>query len=87
MIQRSGGEMDRIPLTAGRRTFGDDPASYAAARPDYPDGLYARLVPWRAALPRLRIAGVLNAMHLGVDLGTSGVKAVLLDAAGTVIGQ
>ena len=26
-------------------------------------------------------------MHLGVDLGTSGVKAVLLDAAGTVIGQ
>jgi SAM-dependent methyltransferase len=44
MIQRSAGEMCRIPLTAGRRTFGDDPASYAAARPDYPDALYARLV-------------------------------------------
>ena len=26
-------------------------------------------------------------MQLGIDLGTSGVKAVLLDAAGTVIGQ
>ena len=37
-------EMDRIPLTAGRRTFGEDPATYAAARPDYPDALYARLV-------------------------------------------
>lgn len=36
--------MSRIPITAGRRAFGDDPAAYAAARPDYPDVLYDRLV-------------------------------------------
>lgn len=36
--------MSRIPITAGRRAFGDDPHAYAAARPDYPDALYGRLV-------------------------------------------
>jgi SAM-dependent methyltransferase len=36
--------MAQIPITTGRRAFGDDPAAYGAARPDYPDGLYQRLV-------------------------------------------
>lgn len=36
--------MSRIPLSEGRRIFGDDPCAYASARPEYPDGLYRRLV-------------------------------------------
>jgi SAM-dependent methyltransferase len=36
--------MAQIPITAGRRFFGDDPDAYAAARPDYPEALYQRLV-------------------------------------------
>jgi len=36
--------MNRIPLVEGRRAFGHDPAAYDAARPDYPEPLYARLV-------------------------------------------
>jgi trans-aconitate methyltransferase len=36
--------MTQIPITAGRQAFGDDPQAYAAARPDYPDALYSRLV-------------------------------------------
>jgi SAM-dependent methyltransferase len=32
-----------LPLTAGRRAFGDDPALYERARPDYPPELYVRL--------------------------------------------
>jgi hypothetical protein len=32
-----------LPLSAGRTAFGDDPAAYHAARPDYPDALYERL--------------------------------------------
>jgi len=36
--------MTQIPISAGRQAFGDDPRAYAAARPDYPDTLYDRLV-------------------------------------------
>lgn len=36
--------MSRISISEGRRLFGYDPASYVAARPDYPQGLYDRLV-------------------------------------------
>jgi SAM-dependent methyltransferase len=36
--------MNQIPITAGRRAFGDDPAAYDAARPDYAEALYGRLV-------------------------------------------
>ena len=36
--------MEKIPLQDGRRLFGNDPAAYTQARPDYPDALYARLI-------------------------------------------
>jgi SAM-dependent methyltransferase len=36
--------MAKIPLHDGRRLFGNDSRVYAAARPDYPDALYQRLV-------------------------------------------
>jgi SAM-dependent methyltransferase len=36
--------MDKIPLNDGRRLFGNDPKTYSAARPEYPDALYQRLV-------------------------------------------
>jgi SAM-dependent methyltransferase len=36
--------MQKIPLNEGRRLFGNDPKAYAAARPEYPDALYQRLV-------------------------------------------
>ena len=36
--------MSSIPLIEGRRSFGDDPTAYAAARPEYPDALYRYLV-------------------------------------------
>jgi xylulokinase len=53
--------------------------------------LLPRSTPWRRRVNGLGcgewIAGILNTMQLGIDIGTSGVKAVLLDAAGTVVGQ
>lgn len=36
--------MDTIPLNDGRHLFGNDPKTYAEARPDYPDALYERLI-------------------------------------------
>ena len=33
-----------IPLSDGRHLFGNDPTTYAQARPDYPEALYDRLV-------------------------------------------
>jgi hypothetical protein len=36
--------MSRIPRAEGCLGFGDNPVGYAAARPDYPDALYARLI-------------------------------------------
>jgi SAM-dependent methyltransferase len=36
--------MDTIPLNDGRHLFGNDPKTYAKARPDYPDALYERLI-------------------------------------------
>ncbi len=35
--------MSQLPLSTGRYAFGDDPEAYAAARPEYPAALYARL--------------------------------------------
>jgi SAM-dependent methyltransferase len=40
----AGKNMPTIPRDDGRRVFGEDPEGYAAARPDYPDALYAGLV-------------------------------------------
>jgi SAM-dependent methyltransferase len=36
--------METIPLNEGRRLFGNNPATYHDARPDYPDELYQRLI-------------------------------------------
>jgi SAM-dependent methyltransferase len=36
--------MQKIPLSDGRRLFGNDPKAYAEARPEYPDALYERLM-------------------------------------------
>jgi len=36
--------MERIPLSDGKRLFGNDPKVYAWARPEYPDVLYDRLI-------------------------------------------
>ena len=36
--------MERITLNDGRHLFGHDPKAYAEARPEYPDGLYERLI-------------------------------------------
>jgi phospholipid N-methyltransferase len=36
--------MSHIPLTEGRRSFGDDPIAYATARPEYPEACYRHLV-------------------------------------------
>jgi SAM-dependent methyltransferase len=35
--------MPKIPLFEGRRLFGNDPLTYASARPDYPEKLYQKL--------------------------------------------
>jgi hypothetical protein len=35
--------MPKIPLSEGRRLFGNDPLAYANARPDYPEKVYQRL--------------------------------------------
>jgi SAM-dependent methyltransferase len=35
--------MAKIPLSDGRKLFGNDPSAYANARPDYPEKLYERL--------------------------------------------
>ncbi len=36
--------MNTIPLAEGRNLFGNDPATYAAARPDYPEEMFQLLV-------------------------------------------
>jgi SAM-dependent methyltransferase len=45
---------ERLSLSAGREAFGDDPAAYHAARPDYPDALYAELARRAGAGPGTR---------------------------------
>jgi SAM-dependent methyltransferase len=36
--------MEKIPLSDGRHLFGNDPKTYADARPEYPDALFERLI-------------------------------------------
>lgn len=64
--------MNRIPLTAGRRAFGEDPATYAAVRPDYPDELYARLV----ERCRLRPGAAVFEVGAGTGLATKHLLAL-----------
>jgi len=75
MIQHSAGEKDQIPLTAGRRTFGEDPATYAAVRPDYPDALYTRLVERCGLRPRARV------FEVGAGTGLATRRLLALGAA------
>jgi SAM-dependent methyltransferase len=76
--------MYRIPLTAGRRAFGEDPASYAAARPDYPDALYTRVVErcgLRPGTPTFEVgAGTGLATGRLLALGAAPLRAIEPDA-------
>ncbi len=72
--------MSRIPLTEGRSTFGDDPAGYAAVRPEYPDALYTRLTE-RCALGRGSVVfevgpGTGLATRRVLDLGVAALRAI-----------
>lgn len=71
----SASEKDRIPLTAGRRTFGGDPATYVAVRPDYPDALYARLVERCGLRPGARV------FEVGAGTGLATRRLLALGAA------
>ena len=74
-MHRSAGEMDRIPLTAGRLFFGEDPATYAAVRPDYPDALYTRLVERCGLRPGTRV------FEVGAGTGLATRRLLALGAA------
>jgi SAM-dependent methyltransferase len=67
--------MDRIPLTTGRRAFGEDPATYAAVRPDYPDALYMRLV------ERCRLRPGTSVFEIGAGTGLATKRLLALGAA------
>ena len=67
--------MVTIPLTAGRHIFGDDPQAYAAARPDYPDGLYQRLV------DRCGLQAGATAFEIGPGVGIATRRLLALGAS------
>jgi SAM-dependent methyltransferase len=73
-------DKNRIPLTAGRRFFGEDPATYVAVRPDYPDALYTRLVERCGLRPGTRVfevgAGTGLATKRLLALGASPLLAI-----------
>jgi SAM-dependent methyltransferase len=71
--------MDRIPLTAGRYAFGEDPATYAAVRPDYPDALYARLV------ERCDLRPGTSVFEIGAGTGLATKRLLALGAAPLVV--
>jgi SAM-dependent methyltransferase len=58
---------DEIDIAAGRAAFGEDPAGYLHARPDYPDALYARL----AERTSLRIGTAVFEVGPGPGLATA----------------
>ena len=72
--------MSRIPITAGRGAFGHDPAAYAAARPDYPDALYARLAERCGLKPETAVfeigAGTGLATRRLLAMGASPLRAI-----------
>src|SRR5579859_5881772 len=72
--------MSRISIAEGRRLFGYDPSSYAAARPDYPAGLYDRLVErcgLRPGMPVFEVgAGTGLATRRLLELGASPLVAI-----------
>ena len=72
--------MSRISNAEGRRLFGYDPASYASARPDYPAGLYDRLVErcgLRPGVPVFEVgAGTGLATRRLLELGASPLVAI-----------
>jgi SAM-dependent methyltransferase len=72
--------MTKISLQEGRRLFGNDPDTYARTRPDYPDGLYDRLIrpcglrPGTAVLEVGPGTGIATGRLLG--LGASPLRAI-----------
>jgi SAM-dependent methyltransferase len=75
---------ERLSLSAGREAFGDDPAAYHAARPDYPDALYAELARRTGVRPGTRAfeigpgTGIVTRRLLG--MGVDSLAAIEPDA-------
>jgi len=67
--------MSQIPLADGRQFFGHDPDAYDAARPDYPDALYARLV------DRCRLGAGTATFEVGPGTGIATRRLLALGAA------
>ncbi len=65
---------DRIALDRGRVLFGSDPENYDAARPDYPESIYARL---RA---RCGLAPGCRTLEIGAGTGTATRRLLALGA-------
>jgi trans-aconitate methyltransferase len=72
--------MERISLNDGRRLFGNDPKAYAEARPEYPDGLYDRLISRCGLRPGVSVfeigPGTGIATRRLLSLGASPLRAI-----------
>jgi SAM-dependent methyltransferase len=72
--------MERIPLNDGRRLFGNDPKTYAEARPDYPDALYERLITRCGLRPGISVFEIGPGPGLAtrrlLNLGASPLRAI-----------
>ena len=72
--------MDKISLNDGRRLFGNDPKTYAEARPAYPDALYERLITRCGLRPRTSVfeigPGTGIATRRLLSLGASPLRAI-----------
>jgi phospholipid N-methyltransferase len=74
------GHMQKIPLNDGRHLFGNDPGTYAQARPDYPDALYERLITRCGLRPGISVfeigPGTGLATRRLLSLGASPLRAI-----------
>jgi trans-aconitate methyltransferase len=72
--------MEMIPLNEGRRLFGNDPKTYAEARPAYPDALYERLVTRCGLRPEISVFEIGPGPGLAtrrlLSLGASPLRAI-----------
>jgi 16S rRNA A1518/A1519 N6-dimethyltransferase RsmA/KsgA/DIM1 with predicted DNA glycosylase/AP lyase activity len=72
--------MERITLNDGRHLFGNDPKTYAEARPDYPDALYERLTTRCGLLPGTSVFEIGPGPGLAtrrlLSLGASPLRAI-----------
>jgi SAM-dependent methyltransferase len=64
-----------LDISAGRAIFGEDPAAYHAARPPYPEALYARLV------ERADLAPGTPVFEVGPGTGLATARLLALGAA------